>query len=124
MANVWLGPEGSETLLPVLRFMGSSPSLSVTTKKQTEKARMSDGSFRWAFFEIKRRFPVVLGYLSSAQLTIVKNLNALKQILRYKDLNEEDVWYYVVITEFTHEPERTDARNLGRYKCIMTLEEA
>jgi len=48
----------------------------------------------------------------------------LNQILRFKNEHEEDVWYDVVITSFSHEPERMDIRQLERYKVSITLEEA
>lgn len=124
MANVYLGPLGAETLLPVLRFIGSAPSLTVETGKQIERGTMSDGSRRWAFFPIRRTWPLVLGYLSLAQLNILRNLNALNQTLRYQNNNVDATWYNVVITSFSWEPERSDIPNLGRYKCDITLEQA
>ena len=124
MANVYLGPLGAETLLPVLRFIGSPPSLSVEMGKQIERGTMSDGSRRWALFPIRRTWPLVLGYLSLAQLNILRNLNALNQSLHFQDNNVDATWYYVMITSCNFDHERTDIRNLGRFKCEMTLEEA
>ena len=123
MANVYLGPSGSETRLPTLMFMGSPPSWSVSTKKQGEKTMMSDGSYRWNFLGTKKVFQAEYGFLTNAQLTIFKDLNDLDQVLRFKNEFEEDVWYNVVINAFDHDPERTDIRQLDRYKISMTLEE-
>ncbi|GAG87818.1 unnamed protein product [marine sediment metagenome] len=123
MASVWLGPNGSETRLPILMFMGSPPAWPVSTKKQIEKARMSDRSIRVAFFGDLKIFQIAYGFLTNDELTIFKNLNALNQILRFKNEHEEDVWYNVVITSFSHDPERTDIRQLDRYKISMTLDE-
>ena len=123
MASIWLGPSGSETKLPEMMSMGRPPSWPVSTKKQMEKARMSDRSIKVAFFEDLKVFQIRYGFLTNAELTIFKNLNALKQILRFKNEYEEDVWYTVVITEFSHDPERMDIRQLDRYKISMTLEE-
>ena len=123
MANIWLGPSGSETKLPTMMSMGRPPSWPVTTKKQMERATMSDKSSKFAFFGTLKVFQIGYGYLTAEQLEIFKAFNELKQILRYKNEHEEDVWYNVVITSFTHEPERMDIRQLDRYKISMTLEE-
>ncbi|MCK4816376.1 hypothetical protein KA005_11460 [bacterium] len=123
MDNVWLGPSGSETKLPALYFMGNPPSWPVSTGKEIKKAKMSDGSIKVAFFGTRKIFQIAYGFLTTAQLETFKALNELKQILRYKNEHEEDVWYNVVITEFSHDPERMDIRQLDRYKISMTLEE-
>jgi len=123
MASVRLGPEGNETRLPRLESMGTIPAWPVSTDKQAEKATMSDKSFRWAFFQTKRVFEIAFGFLTTAQLATLKALNELNQVLRYKNEFEEDVWYEVVISRFSHEPERMDIRQLERYKVTMTLEE-
>lgn len=123
MADVLLGPSGSETVLPSVKFIGSPPAWPVTTNKQARKAQISDGSFSWAFFGTLKIFQIGFGYLSNAQLLILRGLNELNQILRYKNEHEEDVWYNVVISSFNHEPERVDIRGLDRYKTTMTLEE-
>ncbi len=123
MARVYLGPEGSETRLPDLTFLGSPPSWPVSTKKVAEKVQMSDGSFRWAFFGTKKVFQIEYSYLTSAELTIQKDLNELNQILRFRNSNEENVWYEVVMTGFSHEPSRMDIRQLQRYKTSFALEQ-
>jgi len=130
LADVLLGPSGVETPLPSVKFIGSPPAWPISTNKRLEKAQMSDGSYRWAFFGTKKVFEIGFGYLTDAQLTILKNLNALNQILRYKNKHEEDVWYDVIISSFSHEPERVDLRNsvcggcrLDKYITRMTLEE-
>ena len=123
MLNVWLGPSGSEVHLPILKWIGRSPAWPVSTKKQVEKATMSDGSINVAFFGTKKAFTIKYGFLTDDELTIFKSLNALNQILRFKNENEEDVWYNVFISAFSHDPERLDIRQLERYKMSMTLEE-
>ena len=124
MASVRLGPDGSETVLPRLEALGDSlPAWPVSIDKQAEKARMSDRSYRVAFFDTKRVFEIAFGFLSSSQLAILKALNELKQVLRYKNEYEEDVWYDVWISRFSVEPARMDVRQLERYRVTMTLEE-
>ena len=123
MLNVFLGPEGSETLLPRLSAMGEIPLWTVSTNKQIEEATMSDRSYSYAFFGTKKVFQSPLGFVSSSELEVLKALNELNQVLRFKNEHEEDVWYNVVIISFTHEPERMDMRQLNRYKVSMTLKE-
>ena len=124
MANVLLGPSGSEVTLPKLMFIGSPPSWPVSSNKQMEEADMSDKSRRFAFFGVKREWGIVLGYLSKAQLDSMRTLNALNQILHFQNNNEDATWYDVVISSFSHEPERMDIRQLERYRVEMILREA
>lgn len=121
--NVFLGPKDSETTLPNVKFIGGIPSWPVSNKKQAKKVKMSDGSYRWAFFDTLKVFQIKFGYLTIEQLGILDDLNELNQVLRYKNEHEEDVWYHVVITNFTHDPERMDMRQLDKYRVSMTLEE-
>ncbi|MCK4828669.1 hypothetical protein KA005_73745 [bacterium] len=123
MSNVYLGPSGSETKLPRLTWLGSPPSWSTSTGKQVEEAMMSDGSIKVAFFGTLKVFQVSYGYLNKTWLEIFKALNELKQILRFKNEYEENVWYHVLISDFSSEPERMDIRQLERYKISMTLKE-
>lgn len=123
MPNVFLGPEGNETTLPHLKGIDSIDAWTVTTNKQAEKTRVSDGSYVWAFFGTKKVFQANLGFVSSDDLETLKALNELNQILHYKNEHEEDVWYDVVISAFSHEPEKMNIRQLERYKVRMTLEE-
>ena len=124
MADVLLGLSGSETTLPELTFIGGPPSWPVSSNKQIEKAVMSDGSFNWNFTKIAKIWTLELGYLSNAWLVTLRGLNALNQILRFKDKNKADIWYDVVITSFNDKDERMDIRQLDRYMVSMTLEEA
>ncbi len=123
MVNVFLGPTDNLTLLPQLTWIGSPPSWPVTANKQMEEAVMSDGSIRIAFFGIKRELGIVLGFLSKAQLDAMKALNALKEILDFQNNNEDATTYKVVISAFSHVPERMDIRQLERYRVEMTLRE-
>ena len=123
MPSVWLGPSGSLTTLPGLKWIGRPPSWPVSTKKVMEKATMSDGSLSVAFFRTRKVFQIRAGFLTNAELAIYKAHNELNQVLLYKNEFEEDVEYRVVITNFTHDPERMDIRQLDRYRISMTLEE-
>ena len=123
--DVKLGPEGSETTLPKLEWLGGSPpSWSVSSNKQMEEAVMSDKSRRYAFFGVKQEFGIGLAYLNKMWLDRMRALNALNQVLRFQNNNDDSIWHEVVIVSFRDEPERMDIRQLERYKVEMTLREA
>ena len=124
MADVNLGPLGAEITLPNLRFIGRPPALSTSTNKQIEEAKMSDGSKRWGFSQIKREWLIILGDLTKVQLDALLTLNALNQTLHFQNNNVDATWYYIVIMSFTWEPERTDIQSMARYKCRAVLKEA
>lgn len=126
MADVKLGPTGSEVMLPILQFMGSPPELPVTIEKKIDKAEMLDGSYIWAFFPAskKRVWTIAYPYLSKAEMDTIEGLYNLDQILRFQNEHEDSTWYDVVFTSWRHKPVRTDIRSLGRYYCEFTLEEA
>lgn len=123
MANMRLGPSGSETILPKLEWMEGRPSLPVSTYKQVTEARMSDGSIRPAFYQVKREFRLEWGFLTLKDLDIIRDLHALNQVLRFQDLNKDDIWYNVIFISFVDEPARTDIRSLGRFRCEIILRE-
>jgi len=124
MSTVLLGPSGSETTLPTLRWMGSRPpKLPVSNEKQIAEARMSDGTIRYAMFKRKQRFMLEWGYISLSDLDILKGLHALNQTLHFQNNFEDATWYDVIILSFSYAPVDTAMRQLGYYSCSMTLME-
>ena len=109
--------------LPGLMWMGSPPDWPVSSNKQMIEVVMSDRSRQFAFFGIKRELGIVLGFLTKTQLDTMKDLNALPEILKFVNNNEDEKEYNVVISAFSHKPERMDARQLERYRIEMTLRE-
>jgi len=111
--------------LPVLTWMGGSPpSWPVSSNKQMLEAVMSDRSRQFAFFGVKREMTIVLGFLTKTQLDELETYNDLAEILTFVNNNEDATPYQVVISAFSHEPERMDIRQLERYRVEMTLKEA
>ena len=110
--------------LPNLMFMGSPPSWPVSSNKQMVEAIMSDRSRQFAFFGEKREWGIALGFLTKTQLDDLTTYNELNEILTFVNNNEDATPYCVVISAFSYEPERTDIRQLERYKVEMTLREA
>jgi len=91
--------------------------------KQAEKAKMSDGSFRWAFFQEYRRWTLNWTKLTAAELVDLTDLVALNQILKWQNNDESATLYDVVITAFSYDSvDPISATKL--YKATMTLDEA
>jgi len=82
---------------------------------------MMDKSRRIAFFDEKREWGIVLGFLTKTQLDIMRTLNGYKENLKFINNNEDADEYTIYISSFRHNPERMDARQLNRYKVEMTL---
>ena len=119
MATKKLGPSGSEVTLPGTFTIA----LPVDMPKQVDKARMSDGSFRWAFFKEYRKWSLNWTKLTKTQLDSLITLWALDQLLRWQNNDESATWYDVVITDFSYDV--VDPISATKYyKASMSLEEA
>jgi len=123
IANVYLGPLGTE-LLPVVKYVGGAPDFPVTIDPQTEEAKMSDGSRRWAFFSGVIEWGLGWGYLTLTQLNTLLALVALKQILKFQNNFVDATVYDVVIVAFSYEPVFSGMRDYKYYKADMTLRQA
>jgi len=115
---------GGVVTLPGLMWMGATPSWPVSSNKQLEEGTMSDRSRRFAFFPIKREWGITLGFLTKAQLDIMTTLNSYNEVLRFVNPNEDLTEYNVVMSAFSHRPERMDLRQLERYRVEITLRQA
>lgn len=124
MARVTLRSTHGLVTLPNLVWIGSPPSWPVTANKQMEEATMSDKSRRFAFFEVKRDWGIILGFLTKAQLDTMTTLNSYGEVLQFVNYNEDDTEYDVAISSFNYRPERMDIRQLERYRVEMTLRES
>jgi hypothetical protein len=110
-------------LVPGLVWIGSPPSWPVQSNKVLEKAKMADGSNKFAFFGTKRVWGMGLGFLNKTQLDLMLLQNSYSEVLKMVNNNEDATEYNIVITTFKHDPERMDVRQLERYRIEMTLEE-
>lgn len=91
--------------------------------KKIEKAEMSDGSARYAFFKEHRRWKLTWAVLTKAELDVLIARYALDQITTWKNTDERDDVYDVVITDFSYDV--IDPISTTKYyKASMTLEEA
>lgn len=123
MANVYLGPAGTE-LLPAVKWVGSAPDWPSTIDPQTEEAKMMDGSRRWAFFSGVNEWGIAFGYLDLTELNILRALVALKRILRFRDDNVDATVYDVVIVAFSYKSVFPTMRGFPRFVADMTLRQA
>jgi len=123
MANVYLGPTGTE-LLPTVKYVGAAPDFPTTIYPQTEEAKMSDGSRRWAFFSGMEEWGLGWGYLTKGQLDLLLALVALKQVLKFQNNFVDATVYDVVIVAFSYEPVFPGLRDFPRYKADMTVRQA
>jgi len=124
MSTVYLGPEGAETLLPSVQWIGTPPSWPISVDKQIQKAIMADGSARRAFFLTKRRWGIGWGWLSKANLDIINNIYLLNQVLHFQNNFVDATWYDVITLSLSYDPQRVGFRQCGRYSLELTLEEA
>lgn len=127
MSSIQLGPIGGIITLPVLRYVGSAPTLPTNIEPQTEEAIMSDGNKRWAFFESKYQWTLPWGYLTYGELKKLINLVNTKQILRYQNNWIDSTpagWKNVVIVSFSYEFIRSGIKKYKRFRAEMTLREA
>ncbi|MBA7496908.1 hypothetical protein ES702_07517 [subsurface metagenome] len=118
MAIRKLGPAGSEITLPSIAI-----ALPVVISKKIERAEMSDGSARWAFFKKYRGWEISFPNITRSELDDLIALRALNQILRWQNNDESATWYDVVITDFNYNTADPISPTVY-YFASMTLEEA
>lgn len=96
-------------------------SLPTDYPKKIEKAVMSDGSFRWAFFKKSRKWKLSWVVITNGELTGLIARYAIDAITTWKNTDERVDVIDVVITDFSY-----DCIDPGNqyYKATMSLEEA
>lgn len=113
-----LGPSGSEFTLPSIAV-----ALPVNVNKKIDRAEMSDGSARWAFFKKFKGWVVTFPKLTKPELDDLIYLRSLDEILRWQNPDESYTWYDVVITEFSYDSKDPNSPTVY-YFASMTLEQA
>ena len=99
-------------------------SMPVDMPKKIEKAVMSDGSFRWAFFKEYRKWRLTWPKLTKAELDVlIARYGPIDAITTWKNTDESATVYNVVITDFSYDS--VDPISATKYyKASMNLEEA
>ena len=125
--EIWLGPPGSEVLLPPLNWIGEPGEFPESWKRNYDSATMLDGSIRYDFkSKSQRTWTLEWGWLTKAQLDILQGLADLRQSLNFRHgLMPWTTWATVAVKSFAPAL-LMSTRQLGReekYKAAMTLEE-
>ena len=117
MAVRKLGPAGEEITLPSVAI-----SLPVVIRKKMVRAEMSDGSTDWAFFKEYKTWGIRFPKITKSELDDLKTLRSYNQILRWKNYDESETWYDVVITDFDYDSEDPNSPTVYFF-ASMSLEE-
>lgn len=118
MAIRKLGISGSEITLPSIAI--AHP---VTIHKKVERAEMSDGSGRYAFFKEYKGWEIRFPKLTKTELDALVTLRGHDQILRWQNNDESATWYDVVITDFNYNSEDPNSPTVY-YFASISLEQA
>lgn len=124
MADIYLGPSGSETLLPPVNWIqDSEPELPIGLKKNIEKQRALDGSLMVNISEVHLQdFSLEWAMLPLASVLILQGLAALNEPLRYQNNWVDSTWRWVVIENLDVTPiQSTFAGGAVYYKASMTF---
>jgi hypothetical protein len=113
-----LGPSGSEITLPSIAI-----ALPITIRKKVDRAEMSDGSARYAFFKEYKGWELTFPKLTKTELDDLITLRSYNQILKWQNNDESATWYDVVITDFSYNTKDPKSPTVYFY-ASMTLEEA
>jgi hypothetical protein len=126
MADVLLGPSGSEVTLPPCRALDNTPdNQDVEHASPVEQETMLDGSIKYNELEkTPRTWTLFFGYLTAAQFAILEALRVMGGAMRYQDNNDSATWYDVIITGWTPARIKTiSVDGTPYYQATMTLGE-
>lgn len=125
MPNIYLGPSGTETLLPDINWMAPGDlELPVGYKKNIEKSNQLDGSVRVNFKSYSyKTYDLEWGLLSAASVLTLIGLAELKQVLRFQNNWVDATWRWVVITSFEYQAIQSTFAGTAQYRAQMSLEE-
>ena len=99
-------------------------SMAIRMPKKIEKAVMSDGSSRWAFFKEYRVWRLNWPKLTKAELDVlIARYGPVDAVTTWKNTDERADVFNVVITDFSYDV--IDPISATKYyKASMTLEES
>lgn len=106
MANIYLGLNGTEVLLPPIRWRdGAVPGAPIDAGKQIDESRMLDGSIRRNIRAVHpRSWSFNWDFLSDTEMATFWTLRNYNRRLRFQNNWEDATWRWVVITDFRPEP--------------------
>jgi len=125
MADIKLGPLGSETTLPKPCWqIGSAPDLPYNVEVSVDEAKMSDGSSRFNFAgENSGSFTIPWDGLTWSQVGAIMAVAKLRQLLSYINEYTDNVSHPVAVTSFGYSFKAGTATGTGKYTFSLTLKE-
>jgi hypothetical protein len=125
MPDVYLGPSGSETLLPAIRSFDTLPNIPIPQTNQYDKSIMSDGSPRYNVKPVNpRKWTFKWDNLTAAVFAVLKGHNDRREALHFQNGWEGVAWTWVWIAEFSPEINMEISTSADiRWMLVMTLEE-
>ena len=126
--ELWLGPSGSEVLLPPVNWIGEPGEYPESWKRNYESATMLGGKIRYVFkANSQRSWTVEWAMLTKAQSDAIQALADLRQHLRFKHgMMINPAWITVAVMDYTALPILSTFRtgSIAKYHATLTLEEA
>lgn len=128
--EIWLGPVGSEVLLPPVNWMSGSPGeYGESLKKNFDSATMLDGVIRYNFKSASQRsWTLEWAWLTKANMDILQALADLRRTLRLKHgmTATPTTWKTVAVKSFSCAalPVTFRSEMVTKYRAAMTLEES
>jgi len=102
MPNLYLGPSGSEVLLPTLTGKGSGVAdVPVRLEKIGHESVQSDGSRRFGVIAIKRQWSYSWAVLTADEKETLQTLYDMAEALNFQDAFESETWYSVYFAVFS-----------------------
>lgn len=125
--ELYLGPSGSEVLLPPPNWIGAPGDYPETLKKNIDSAVMLGGKVRYDFAgHSQRAWTLSWAELTKAQVNAMQTLADKREALRFwNGLGVNPAWAWVAVTEFAALPILSTFRPgaVAKYEAMMTLEE-
>ncbi|MFA5430517.1 MAG: hypothetical protein WC329_05120 [Candidatus Omnitrophota bacterium] len=102
MPNLYLGPSGSEVVLPTLTGKGAAVAdVPVRLDKLAVESVQSDGSKRFGFIAIKRQWSYSWALLTETEKETIQTLYNMGATLNFQDSFESETWYSVFFSVFS-----------------------
>lgn len=125
--EIYLGPTGSEVLLPPPNWIGSPGDYPTSLKKNYASATMLGGKIRYDFKgHSQREWTLSWADLTQAQVDAMQTLADMRLSLRFwNGLDVNPAWTTVAVREYAALP-RLDTFRTGavaKYEATMTLGE-
>lgn len=125
--EIYLGPSGSEVLLPPPNWIGSPGEYPETLKKNFESAVMLGGKVRYDFSgHSQRAWTLSWAEITKAQADAMQALADTRAALRFwNGLAVNPAWAWVAVMEYAALPILSTFRSgaVAKFEAMMTLEE-